>query len=89
MRTKARVDSNHASIAAFFRAHGCEWESTARMGHGFPDALVGWQDRIVLVEVKTPKGALRPAQTAFQRRFPVWLVRNDTDAKQVVQWLKQ
>ena len=84
----ARVDANHADLVAYFKAHGCEVESLARMGDGVPDLLVGWQDALALVEVKTPTGRLRPAQTAFQRRFPVYPVRRDQDADIVIRALK-
>lgn len=85
----ARVDANQAQLVDLFRAHGCEWESTARMGRGFPDGIVGWRDKIALCEIKTPKGKLRPQQTAFHRRFPVWVVRNSEDVAAVVRHLKE
>jgi len=83
----ARVDANHAEIVAYFRAHGCAVESLAKMGRGVPDLLVGWHDALALVEVKTPAGKLRPAQTAFHRRFPVYLVRHAADADVVIRAL--
>lgn len=88
MRRRPKLDANQKTIEALFRAHGCEWVSTAALGSGFPDALVGWKDRIALVEVKTPTGTARAAQTRFHRRFPVWTVRNASDVAGVVYSLK-
>lgn len=86
---RARVDQNHGAIAAYFQAHGCQVQSLARLGKGVPDLLVGWQTRTALVEVKTDTGKTTPDQVAFHQRFPVWIVRNESEAFVVVDWLKQ
>ena len=89
-RRAARVDSNHGQIADFFRAHGCEVESLARLGNGVPDLLVSAPntDKVALVEVKSEKGKRTPDQLKFSARFPVWIVRTDDDARHVAYWLR-
>lgn len=88
-RHAARVDINHAPMVAFFRAHGCEVESLAKLGVGVSDLLVGWNDRLALVEIKAKHGTLTPPQVRFAKRFRVWIVRNDADALKVIAWLKR
>ena len=53
MRTVIRkVDDNHAEIIATFRALGWSARSTAIIGKGFPDALVGKYGHSYPVEIK-------------------------------------
>jgi hypothetical protein len=54
VRRAARVDSNHQIVLGAFIACGCEAESTAAMGKGFPDI----------------KEAARASARAFQRTCP-------------------
>ncbi|MCR4375626.1 MAG: hypothetical protein NUW22_12335 [Acidobacteria bacterium] len=89
MRRSGRVDANHGAVAEFFRAHGCEVESLAPMGRGVPDLLVGWCKNVALVEVKVERGHATPDQAKFMARFPVWIVRTDADAREVVACLKR
>lgn len=90
MRRKARIDGNHVSIRRYFEAHGCEVESTAQLGNGFPDLVVAWGHRLALVEVKTARGRIREDQRRFLQRFPMThIVRTDTDAAAVIASLKE
>jgi hypothetical protein len=52
MRTAAKVDANHAAIVDALRKAGCSVTSTAAIGKGFPDLVVGILGRNLLLEVK-------------------------------------
>lgn len=52
MRTAARVDANHSAIVDALRKAGCSVTSTASLGHGFPDLVIGLLGRNMLLEVK-------------------------------------
>jgi hypothetical protein len=81
MRRAARVDSNHSIVLGAFIACGCEAESTAAMGKGFPDIVAEQKStgRIFLVEVKDgnkPPSArkITKAQIEFHKRFTVHII---------------
>ena len=48
----SRTDSNHAAMLAEFRRLGATVTSTAMVGHGFPDLVIGYGGCNQLVEVK-------------------------------------
>lgn len=48
----ARTDANHAAIVAALRAIGCSVASTAKLGEGFPDLVVGYRGANWLIEIK-------------------------------------
>ena len=52
MRRAARIDGNHGQIVSALRRMGATVEDASRMGQGFPDLVVGWRGRTLLVEVK-------------------------------------
>lgn len=77
MRKRARVDQNHAEIVAALRRLGYRVLSLAPLGSGVPDLLVHRAGKLELVEVKAPKGKLRPAQAQFQQEgWPVRVIRD-------------
>jgi len=88
MRRRGKVDKNHAEIRAFVRAHGVLWCDTSDIGGGFADAILCWNDTLVLVEVKDKRGALTPQQVAFHEDWPVVVIRNQEDAAKVVRKMK-
>ena len=94
MRRAAKVDTIHALIRDLFKANGLEWEDTASVGKGFPDALVCYRGRLWLVEVKSGvkadkrKGATATAQFAFALRYPVCRVRSVEDAQDLIRIIK-
>lgn len=45
-------DANQGRIVAALRKIGCTVAITSHVGNGFPDLLVGYQGRTVLLEVK-------------------------------------
>ena len=52
MRQRGRVDANHADIVDLLRGYGCSVFSTAGVGDGFPDLVVGFQGVTRLIEIK-------------------------------------
>jgi hypothetical protein len=94
MRRAAKMDTIHADIRELFRAHGVEWTDTAAVGHGLPDAIVCWNGRLALLEIKSGaaankrKGKTADAQRAFASRFPVRRVTSLQEAEATVKWLK-
>lgn len=60
MRRAARVDDNHGAIVAALRRVGASVTSTAGVGNGFVDLVVGYRKRNYLLEVKD--GSKAPSQ---------------------------
>lgn len=69
MRRAARTDGNHEEIMTGLRALGYSVHSTACLGHGFPDLVVGRWGRTGLLEVKMPGGTLTPDQAEFRANW--------------------
>lgn len=67
MRRAAKRDTSEESIVETFRALG--WSVLRISDKGAPDLLVGRQQHLVLVEVKTGKGKLTTHQ---ERWHQVW-----------------
>ncbi len=44
--------------------------------------------RLALVEVKDPKGKLTEDQVKFHAEWPVFVVREEAQARDVIVWLK-
>ena len=74
-----RTDSNAAELYDYARSLGLSVEVIGRP----VDIIVGAFGRMVAVEVKRPKGKLRPSQVAFQHRwrgpFLVWRDKADVE----------
>ncbi len=94
MRTRGRVDASHGPLRDFFRAHGVRFLDLAAIGHGCPDALVGFGERLALVEIKD--GAKSPSrrvlttdQIMFHQQWPVRVVKDEIDALAVIRELKR
>lgn len=71
MRRAARTDANHAAIVAALRGIGASVASTAAVGNGFPDIVVGFRGRNWLIECKDGSKPpsdrkLTPAQQDFR-----------------------
>lgn len=71
MRRAARIDGNHRLIVRQLRSiPGCTVADTSALGNGFPDLVVGFQGRTILIEVKD--GRLKPSArrlTEAEHRF--------------------
>lgn len=70
MRRAAKVDGNHRTIVAAFRALGCSVQSLAAVGQGVPDLLVAFANLNHLVEIKD--GSKRKSQRQFTKSQVVW-----------------
>jgi hypothetical protein len=65
-----RVDSNHSDIVKTLRDLGCSVFDTSRVAGGFPDLVVGRNNKTVLVEVKAgQKSKFTPAQELFMMNW--------------------
>lgn len=92
MRTRARVDVNHAEVVQALQAIGCSVQSLAATGKGCPDLLVGYRASNVLLEVKTSRGTLTDQQRMWAmawRGAPVYVVRSSDEAVAVVRETEQ
>lgn len=54
MRRNPRVDANHSEIIKALRDVGALVYSTAALGNGFPDILVGFRGQLFMFEIKDP-----------------------------------
>ena len=79
MRRAAKIDGNQDQLVDAYRDLGCTVTSLAGVGRGVPDLLVSCRGHLALVEVKQPKGKLRPLQEAFRASWPVRVVRSVED----------
>lgn len=88
-----RRDANHAEIVRALLAVGCSVVDTSNIGiEGFPDLIVGYRLRTVLIEIKAPdergrlsRGAQRSAvrQAEWRAKWrggPVFVVRSPEEA---------
>lgn len=69
-RYAAKADANQSSIVAALRAIGARVVATHAVGQGFPDLVVTYAGRTLLIEVKDPtqpkhRHELTPAQKEF------------------------
>jgi len=80
-------DDNQDGIFGTIRPLPATVVNTTIIGEGFTDAVVGFQDMTILLEVKRPgkKNALRPSQEKFRREWrggPILTVDDGADAIQ-------
>ena len=87
-RTKhsGKVDANQREIVDALRKCGISVQSLASIGDGCPDLLAADFQRVWVIEVKGPKGSLRPEQEAWINawRGTVHVVRSVDDALRLV-----
>lgn len=94
MRRAAKIDGTQTAIVDALRAAGCRVLSLAACGNGVPDLLVKhpvWcffsGERLILMEVKNPKGkgiALTERQVRFHAEWPVVVVTSVDEALRAV-----
>lgn len=60
MRKYGKVDANQTEIVRQLRLLGCSVVSTASIGGGFPDVVVGYRGRNYLFEIKILEGVRNP-----------------------------
>ena len=83
-----KVDLNHVAIVEAFRSHaGVSVFSTAKLGNGVPDLILGVDGLTIPVEVKVGKKKLNPLQMSWHRKWtgtPVVIIRSDKEAHQLI-----
>ena len=91
MRRFGKLDANQKRIADRLRLEGWSVASTASLGNGFPDVLVGAEGHNVLLEIKNgdlspSRRTLTPGEVDFVRRWhgQVAVVENEEQALAVV-----
>ena len=92
MRRRGRVDENHAAVVDRLREFGCSVISTAGIGSGFPDLVVGFQGTTFLLELKNGDlSASRRRLTDDEKEWhatwqgdPVRIVESLRDAEELV-----
>lgn len=86
-----RVDSNHAEMKGAFQRLGCSVLDLSRVGSSVPDLLIAFGCVAVLVEVKTPKGRVKPGQEAFRREWGGWaaIARDMADVEGIVARMRE
>ena len=91
MRTAARVDDNQGAIVKVLRKAGASVRSTAAIGKGFPDIVVGYKGINYLCEIKDGakvKSAqkLTPDEQDFYESWKgqLWIIRNEQEALEML-----
>ena len=86
-----RIDDNHRAIVAALRQPpGVRVFSTAAVGKGVPDIVIGYRAYTVLAEIKGRRGRLTPAQTDWHFTWtgtPVVILRTVDDVITLLQTL--
>lgn len=91
MRTRARIDGNHADIVKALRGIGASVQSLAQVGKGCPDIVVGRRGVNLLLEIKD--GSRKPSErllTPNEAKFnvgwlgQVWIVESAEEAVRYV-----
>ena len=83
MRRAAKVDLNHRVIVEALRRVGASVIDLSAVGDGCPDLLVGYRGHTWLIEVKSAKGSLTPAQKVTHAEwngFPIAVVKTVEEA---------
>ena len=74
---RCRLDNNHKEVVDALIAAGAKVMDASAVGRGFPDIVVLYKDRIMLMEIKNPNTAygragLNKLQQKFHKRFESW-----------------
>jgi hypothetical protein len=84
-----RVDANHAIVVKALRNLGCSVFDTSRVAGGFPDLVVGKNQKTVLVEVKRDeKAKFTPSQDLFMLNWKGSTVCRIHDVEGVINLVK-
>jgi hypothetical protein len=73
MRRAGRTDANHSAITTALLKLGASVDSLASMGKGYPDLLVGFRGRALLLEVKD--GSKPPSHRKLTADEQRWFTR--------------
>lgn len=84
---RRKRDKNHAEIVSALEAFGARIFDTSGVGSGCPDILVLKPNKrdVVLMEIKTAKGSLKPGQVEAHQEWPVKVVRTVEEAIEAIQ----
>jgi hypothetical protein len=84
-----RVDSNQKEIVKVFKDLGCSVFDTSRIGQGFPDLVIGKNQKTVLVEIKSSdKAVYTSAQNLFMMNWRGSTVVRISDIDGVIRLVK-
>jgi len=97
MRTRSKVDANHATIVGAMRMIGYSVQSLAPVGKGCPDIIVGGKSRSTgrpfnaLLEIKDGNAQLNEVQKDWHAAWKgqVCVVRNIDDALAVMEFMSR
>ena len=91
VRLRARVDGNQKAIVSILRTCGCKVMHLHQLGHGKPDILCGYRERLYLFEIKDPakcksQRALTPAEAEFHSIWQeyVWVIETAEQAMKIM-----
>lgn len=83
-----KVDDNQKEIVDFLLKVGCSVLDTSAVGGGFPDLIIGYKNKNILIEIKNPK--TRNKLNKLQKRFfeswdgPAFVVYSIEEALEVL-----
>lgn len=83
MRRVTKLDLNHVAIMHALRDVGASVIDLSKVGSGCPDLLVGYRGHTWLIEVKSTRGRLTPAQKTVHAEwngFPIAVVKTVEEA---------
>ncbi|PYE21346.1 hypothetical protein C7410_115189 [Paraburkholderia silvatlantica] len=89
-RWARRADANQMPIVQALRAAGCQVVPTHTVGQGFPDLVVKFGSRVMLLEIKDPAKPpsarkLTPAQAEFHEAWSgvIYVVETPEEAVRI------
>ena len=74
MRKRGKTDTNQVEIVQALRAAGTHVAITSNLGGGFPDLVVMYADRVLLMEVKSKGGRLTEEEQVFYNEWSAGMV---------------
>lgn len=85
-----KSDANQKEIVEFFRKNGLSVFVTSKVGLGYPDLNVSFNNRTYLVEIKnTTKLNLLQEQFLLTWQDKVYIIKSIEDAKEFVSYVKR
>ncbi len=66
-----RTDNNQREIVEALRQAGATVYCAHSVGHGFPDLVIAFREKIILAEVKSKRGKLTRAERLWHAAWPV------------------
>jgi AmiR/NasT family two-component response regulator len=83
---RRKRDANHKTVCEALEAAGARIFDLSGVGQGCPDVCVLKPNKrdVVLMEIKTEKGALKKSQEQTHSEWPIVVVRNVDEALQAI-----